>query len=208
VIGEQLLEELLGRLGSVLGDLLECAIRGCKDSVVCFGAIEKVDEIWELVDSCGELGSVLALCNELVDGHVRLAVVRRVVWTTSIGSASVRRASVGRSVEEVELVVCRFEPCFACESILKLLTILRGGVQCVVNSFLKLVLHGVCGMLESLFKIFPDPLGAGDVVPEWMGSIVLGFGGQCIEGTLVTEVWDDEGRGSGCQAENGKCLHC
>ena len=204
MVREELLEELFGRLRSMLGDLLESTVCGCKDSVICLGTIEKVDKVWELVDSFGKLGGVLALCNQFVDGHVRRPMVRRVVGTTS---TSMWWAVMRRPVEEVELFVRSVEPCVACECFFELLAILNCSVVCVVDCIIELVLQRFSSMLESLLKIFPDTFGTGNVVPERMRRLLLWLDGQCLECMLVVEVWDDEGRGSGCQAEDSKGLH-
>lgn len=68
------LDKLLGRL-LVVGDVLEGRVHGHKQRVVGRGAVEQLHDILVLVDQLGELGRVLTLADELVDGLVGLAVV-------------------------------------------------------------------------------------------------------------------------------------
>jgi hypothetical protein len=65
VVEEDVLEDFLGGLLVVLGNLLEGRVGGGKDGVVCLCAVERLDEVGVFVDELGELGSVVALVNEL-----------------------------------------------------------------------------------------------------------------------------------------------
>jgi hypothetical protein len=65
VVEEDVLEGLFGGLLVVFGDLLEGRVGGCEDGVVCFRAVEELDEVIVLIDQFGELGGVIALVDKL-----------------------------------------------------------------------------------------------------------------------------------------------
>jgi hypothetical protein len=65
VVEEDVLEDFLGGLLVVLGNLLEGRVGGGEDGVVCLCAVERLDEVGVLVDELGELGGVVALVDEL-----------------------------------------------------------------------------------------------------------------------------------------------
>jgi hypothetical protein len=65
VVEEDVLEDFLGGLLVVLGNLLEGRVGGGEDGVVCLCAVERLDEVGVFVDELGELGGVVALVDEL-----------------------------------------------------------------------------------------------------------------------------------------------
>lgn len=97
VVSKDLADGLLVGLGSILRDLAEGVVCRSEDSEVGLGAVENLDELLILADQLSKLGGVLGLADELVDGVVWLAVVRRVVRAT-VARASVVRRTVVRVV--------------------------------------------------------------------------------------------------------------
>lgn len=75
VVFEDLLDDFLGRLVSVLGDLLEGLVDGDEDGDVALGAVQQVDDVGEVVDEGGELLGEVGGLDGLVDGQVRGAVM-------------------------------------------------------------------------------------------------------------------------------------
>lgn len=73
VVFQHGLDKLLAGL-LVLGDVLEGAVDGDEERVVGLGAVEQLHDVLVLVNELRELGRVLALADELVDGLVRLLV--------------------------------------------------------------------------------------------------------------------------------------
>lgn len=59
VVGEDLMDQLLGRLLAVLRNFLESLVDGSEDSVVGSRPIQNLDQVWVLVDEFRELGGVL-----------------------------------------------------------------------------------------------------------------------------------------------------
>lgn len=74
VVFQHGLDKLLAGL-LVFGDVLEGAVDGHEERVVGLGAVEQLHDVLVLVHELGELGRVLALADELVDGLVRLLVM-------------------------------------------------------------------------------------------------------------------------------------
>ena len=70
VVCEDLLEEFLRGLGSVLGDLLEGGVGRGEHGVVGCRSVEELHQVGVVVDQGGQLGGVLARGNELVRGAV------------------------------------------------------------------------------------------------------------------------------------------
>lgn len=73
VVLEHGLDKLLAGL-LVLGNVLEGAVDGDEERVVGRRAVEQLHDVLVLVHQLRELGRVLALADELVDGLVRLLV--------------------------------------------------------------------------------------------------------------------------------------
>ncbi len=60
-------------------NLVERLIGGSKDSEVGLRAVQRIDQVWVFAKSLGQLRSILALRNELIHSHIRLAMVGRVM---------------------------------------------------------------------------------------------------------------------------------
>jgi len=91
VVAQNLLEKLLGRLGSVFWDLLESTVGGCEQGEVGLGAVECLDNVWEFINPLSQLSGVVGGGDELVDSHVGLVVERRAMvrWSVVVATSMV-----------------------------------------------------------------------------------------------------------------------
>ena len=91
MVQQDVLQDFLGRLVVMLGNLLKGLVCGGKDCVVGLGAVKRLHNVVELIDPLCKLCSVFALVDELVDRAVRLLVVWRVVRSAMVWRSVMRR---------------------------------------------------------------------------------------------------------------------
>src|SRR3954471_21305847 len=93
----------------VIWEFLESFVGGRKYGVVGLGAVQKIDNLGEVIDEFCELGCVFAAADQLVDSQVRLAMTM-VWWTmmrrTVMWRTMVRRLVVMAVVEDIDVFDC------------------------------------------------------------------------------------------------------
>ena len=213
VIQEYLPDQLLRRLLAMLRDLLESAVCRSKDRVVSSGAVEDVDQLLIIGNQLRELGRVLALADQLVDGLVRLVAVvsmMGLVWFLVLWRATMRRLPVGRpvmwwTVERFSEWRGRFKPALSIEAgLVDGFVSCFGGFGCpgkgIVQCGIALLLHTVEGILD----------GIKDIILGWKPvqngtSSLFWLDGKLVQHLLV---WHNPSGANSRYSENGKNLHC
>ena len=163
MVGEDFLDEFLGRLLVSLWQLLEGLVGWCEDGVVGCGAVQCLDQVWVLIDELCQFGCVLAASNELVDGLVWGMMPVSVVGSLVMWWTMVRRLVV-RVVKDIDILNGRYgrinpglcvklhHRVMAFESRLCLLSDLRGSVDGIVDG----ILGERTGIFECLFNAGPN----------------------------------------------------
>ena len=85
VVEQNVLQELLGWLRSLVRDFIESTVYWGKNGVIGDGPIEKDDKIGIFVDGSSKLGGVFAGRDQLVNGLVGLVVMMIVKTKMSVG---------------------------------------------------------------------------------------------------------------------------
>ena len=149
------LDELLaGLLVAVVGQVGEGGIDGHEQRVVGLGAVQQLDDVVVLVDQLGEVGRVLALLDQLVDGVVGGVMVAVVAVVPMVSMVSVMSMIPMMSVVSMVSVA---GPINKIKPVIYLL------VESILDSGLELVLNRHGFVLQAAKELAGT---LGDVIPE------------------------------------------
>ena len=217
VVSKDGLKLFLGWLWCVLRDLLESAVGGSEDSVIGLGAVQSLNQVRVVVQELSKLGGVLGLGDELVDGLVRFAVLRRVVWSLSWVMRRMSLMGIVGVVRAVRVVVTFIEEIKCSRVNLALSPRLGvkglvghagadfvGETESLVEGTLSLALGRPGVLSDSLSNLVEMLLEAVEDVMLGLVSTMVGLDGNIVQDVLVRQ---DKGRGQSSQRQDGKVLH-
>ena len=200
VVGEEFMDQLLGRLLAVLRDLLESLVGGSEDSVVGGRPIQNLNQVWVFVDEFRELGGVLRASDQLIDSLiwlvVRVVAMRWMFWVLRLVGFLVWVIEHLIDIEIFDSLNGRVEPSLGIERhhrivAFKLCRSLLAGIGGSIDGVVECILEGV-------FDFGPSFLDGSFELLEV--GLRLFFDGNLFHDPLVGQ---DEGSGDGRKWQDG-----